>query len=172
MKARHAIPWLLCAILAVLLFHQSFAPVQVRTEYVYDSIPVPGDARLDTVPIVVPMPIPRDIDTSAVLADYFSKKTFSALYADTNIRISLKPTISRNALDSLSLEYQWLRPMSITRIQARNKHALYAGFQAGLNGSFGPELTYLHNDRWKIDLGYNLQPGYEGLMLGVGVRVF
>lgn len=174
MKTSALIPWLLAIGFALV----AFVPNSCNHHYtekvvkIYDSIPVPGVAQIDTHFVSYPVPIPTDVDTFAVLADYFSRKEYKSIYRDSSISLTIRPVISMNALDSISLEYKWLKPLSITRIESRQKHALYVGAQIGFDGFVGPRIDYIKSDQWKAGIAYGLTDQSPGLQLSFGWRVF
>lgn len=142
-----------------------------RVEKVYDSIPVPVQIAVSMPVSELPIAIPNDIDTAAVIEEYFKKRTYSLTHADTNVRINMKPVISSNRLDEFNLTYEILRPQTVSYYQEAPKHELYGGFQAG--GSFiGPAVHWNIRNKWLIGIQYNMMNEPARLQLSLSHRLF
>ena len=139
----------------------------------YDSIEVKNVIAVEAPTRVDTLSIPVEIDTSEILADYFSRKSYESQYRDSSLAINFKPVISHNRLDSLDFSYRILRPEQVSYFSENPKHELYAGVMAG--GLFaGPKVQWSIKDRWLVGAGYNLlnQPGKLQLSLTYRIAEF
>lgn len=90
---------------------------KVDSVYVYDSIP-----RYDTITIPVPIVevrnIPSVIDTMAVLADYYSSKTYNIEREINDVKFSFSPIVFKNTLsDDFTMKVQNMRPIEFSTYQ-------------------------------------------------------
>lgn len=107
------------------------------------------------------------IDTAEVLQDYFTRKQYNVSYRDTNIVIDVKPTISYNSLDSVSINYRLLRPIQVNTLAPKAKYEFLIGAQVGQQ--FAAPNLQVQKDRYYLSVGYNLiQPTW---LLGVGYKL-
>lgn len=99
-----------------------------------------------------PVRIPADIDTAAVLADYFSRKSYSIPYEDTMVKAVTDITVTGNAIERVSLDWELLNRHTLTTktVYREPKFAL----------TVGGGIAYSIPQR---------KPGFE-LLLGVNVR--
>lgn len=130
----------------------------------YDSaifIPLP-------VPVSIwrePVPEPADIDTAAVLSDYYSKKVYSEqIDVDSVLKIQITDTLSRNGLLGRQINYSLHVPTVTIRQKKPNltvsvigDSRYYAGTQIG----------------WKrvlFSAGYDFKNRYP--VIGVGLKIY
>ena len=127
--------------------------VQVTTVTRTDTLHV-TDTVLFPAPYLVTYPVtmPADIDTAAVLADYFSRKSYAIPYEDTAVKAVTDITVTGNAIERVSLDWEVLNRHTLTTktVYREPKFALTVG------GGF----AYCIAQR---------KPGFE-LLLGVNVR--
>lgn len=102
------------------------------TVYKYDTITkfINNDIyqykeTIDT--IYYPDSIPSDIDTLAILKDYYSKNKITREWSDTNLYVKLVDEISQNKIvNSNWLEYKILKPQTIvTNTEVVHKYSSY-----------------------------------------------
>ena len=113
-----------------------------------------SDTVLFPVPYSVqyPIPIPASVDTEAVIADYFARKSYAIHYEDTAIKAVTDVTISENAVEAVKMDYEVLRKNTLTTrtVYREPKFAL----------TLGGGLTYNIPDK---------KPGFE-VTVGVNYR--
>ena len=99
-----------------------------------------------------PVTIPVPIDTEAVLADYFAKKSYAIHYEDTAIKAVTDVTVSENSVEAVKMDYEILRKNTLTTktVYKEPKFALTLG--GGLSYSIP-----------------NRKPGFE-VTIGVNIR--
>lgn len=109
--------------------------------------------------------VPADVDTAAILKDYFASKTYSRDYTDSNINITIADTVSKNALGHYTLSYQWKQPVSISTYKI-------SGPVAGIefNGQkMGLSVGYINKKQWVFDAAlytdYSLRVGVKKVLL-------
>jgi hypothetical protein len=158
--------------------HSKFRPcpeVQRDTLYVYDTVVhfIP-----DTVPyyivkkdtVIVNHYIPADVDTSAILADYYnfhyySRDWYDINQSDTLIHIRLEDVISQNMPLDNNFSYRYYVPQTIINNSVTNvryQSYLYAGLSVPLNDyKWSSFNVYLANRTFLVGAGYI--PAYNGL---------
>lgn len=114
---------------------------------VSDTSYLPGDTVYRKVEVPVPTPyivnkpVPVNVDTAAILRDYYNMKVYQSYIEDTMIRASLKDSVSQNKIIGRKFEYILKRgPMVITNTvtktitePAKQKLKLFVGLE--LNGN-------------------------------------
>lgn len=144
------------------------ATIVSDTAYVHDSFP-------KYIPVSTPVPyavittdtIPSNVDTIAILKDYFAKYLYSQTIADTSISVTISDTISQNKIAGRGFSYQILRPQQIitnTTIIADKKFKAYVGLgftYANSAVGFAPHLLL----QTKKDVIYGV--GYDVVNKGV-----
>lgn len=118
---------------------------------------------IDTIPFV------DDIDTNAIVSDYFVRKETEVRYRDSNIAINIRPVIALNSLDSLSFNYRLLRPTQVNYLSPKKEYEWYVGMQVGQMVA-SPYIQCNIKDRWSVGVYYNAIGG--GISFGVGYRLF
>lgn len=152
--------WFAIVMMAVVIFallHRSCKgrgeTVRVTTVTRTDTLHV-TDTVFFPAPYLVTYPVtmPADIDTAAVLADYFSRKSYAIPYEDTAVKAVTDITVTGNAIERVSLDWELLNRHTLTTktVYREPKFALTVG------GGF----AYCIAQR---------KPGFE-LLLGVNVR--
>ena len=126
---------------------------RVTTETRTDTLRV-RDTILFPAPLTVTYrdTIPAPIDTEAVLADYFAKKSYAIHYEDTTIKAVTDVTVSENSVEAVKMDYEILHKNTLTTktVFKEPKFALTLG--AGLSYSIP-----------------NRKPGFE-VSIGVNIR--
>lgn len=111
----------------------------VKTKIEYDTI-------RDSIPSYVPYPEyiyppadtfwrDRDIDTAAILEDYFSTYFYADVIEDDSIKITINDSIRENKIASRDLKYEILYPIktiTITEEHHINNREFYFGPRAGI----------------------------------------
>ena len=94
--------------------NQEFALAKTIIEYKYDTVEVaavlPKPPKPDTIIIITP---PENVDTSAVIKEYYSKNIYNRPYSDSSISITLVDTVFENKLQKGTIEYKILRPTQV-----------------------------------------------------------
>ena len=148
------------------------APVQNAGAVILDTS---WTAFVDTIPYydtIKPEPIPADVDTNAVIKDYFSRVTYSGDTTVNELRIKYSLDLSRNRLQNINYTFQNLRP---TEIVLREKiNAISVGGIVGVN-LVAPSVVYQRGP-WQYDVSYNLldsqnNPTYSKIILGARYRI-
>lgn len=122
---------------------------------------IPGDTITDTVQVDKPVPKYvyrdtgsmdtlveyryKDVDTTQILTDYFSKVIYhDTLKDDSSAFISLSDTISRNRIQNRKLFFRNNRETKIITNNYYKQDGVYIGGKIGL-GVTGIDLMYLNN---------------------------
>lgn len=105
-----------------------------------DSIPSPERIIHDT--------IPADVDTAAILADYYSHKEYDRSFNDSNILISIQDTVSQNALGRSTINYKWKKPVQIinTLAPVTKKSMVFIGADLSTTSGLGISAAYLNKN--------------------------
>jgi hypothetical protein len=110
---------------------------KVKTEIEYDTI-------RESIPNYIPIPeyiyppadtMWRDVDTAAILKDYFSTYFYSDIIEDDSLKITINDSISENKIASRNLKYEILYPIktiTITEEHYLNKREFYVGPRVGM----------------------------------------
>ena len=153
--------------------------IQRDTIYVYDTLtheipkpyPVPV---LDTV-YLPGNTIPQDVDTAAILKDYYSYHAYNRTVEDSNIRIAIKDTLSKNNYVGSSIWYTLLKPSTtiVNTVDNRvyyNKYVTF-GFDAPIKNVDYSELEVLFvAPKWYGGLGYT--PIQNSVSIKAGMTLF
>ncbi len=102
--------------------------------------------------VTYPVTIPAEIDTAAVLEDYFSEKSYAVHYEDTAIKAVTDITVTGNQVGRVALDYELLHKHTLTTRTITEEPRLAV--------TLGGGITFSIPDR---------KPGFE-LLLGVNVR--
>lgn len=130
----------------------------------YHNIPVPAPYP---VPYKVEIPgapgstvtIPAEVDSGAVVRDYFTKRHYNDSIVNDSISIYIKEDVYRNELKRISVGYRWKAPtMVIEKTQVKEKQLLFIGAEpyGNLNqfGLFGSLIF----DTKRAAYGYGYDP--------------
>lgn len=132
---------------------------------------IPGDIRLVEIETTVPDPVfidtgafqiielPQDVDTNAILADYFRTRRYhDTLSDDTSFRAVYEATVHKNRLADFRYQHQNLRKTAIYETHIHNHtRALMAGADVMLapdRFNLGPSLLYHNrNEAYQLSVG-------------------
>jgi len=168
MKKIHYTGWVIAAMLATILFLTRgcndkgtvYHDKVVKTEYVYDTttryIKYTDTVKETSITYVA---LPSDLDTVAVLEDYFAERTYARDHVDTNIIISIYDTISKNKINHWAISYQWKQPKivnTIHRIEAP-KSSVSVGVNLHTNLGLGIGGAFINNKGIIFDASYYLK---------------
>jgi len=135
--------------------------IEKNTIKIYDStkkVIVPKmPASLQTFCLV---PVPMDVDTAAILRNFFAIYTYSQSIVDTNIHAELFDTISQNKILGRKLTYRLIKPVKTIEsttitIQPNYRGFYLGGFIDGNKTSFGigPKISF--NTKNNVQFGYD-----------------
>jgi len=95
------------------------------------------------------------LDTLALLRDYFKRRFYSRELADSNVKVLVKAQVARNRLDSLKLESKLThtREMIKKTISKPQRPTITPILSAGV-GQYEPGLLY-HHSGWVFGAGFN-----------------
>lgn len=169
------VPWIIIVILLLLLFLQrecnTHQPCPECPEIVFDTI---HDSVSYPVTIYVPKPIYKDtgttkwryhkIDTSQILADYFSKNFYlDTLLNDTNALIIIADTITRNKityrLPTINIFPHTITQTTYIKNNLTPNRKLFIGAGIGRNiNQFGlsPSLMYITKKENAYTISYDI----------------
>ena len=132
--------------------------------------------EIDTITVFVPNYIPKwhdriipgdtvykDIDTSAILEDYFAIYYYSDTIEDDSVKIIINDSISTNKIANRNLQYEILYPVktiAITEEHYLNKREFYVGPHIGASVN---ALKYIN-----VEVLFRSKKG-TALSLGIGV---
>lgn len=135
---------------------------------VFDTVPYYDTTR----PIIVaadPVPLPADIDTAAVLKDYFTRKTYRDSLQVNDVRIKVDYNLLANNLETASWQVVNLRPTQLQYFSAKEKpNRIAAGMLMGRN-LVAPNLQYSYK-KLQLQVGYNLVQDPAGPVWMVGLN--
>jgi hypothetical protein len=136
------------------------------TVYVYDTV---WHTIHDTIPwyvikhdsIVYHNTVFKDVDTAAILKDYFAIHYYTRLWQDTLISIVKHEAISKNDFISSELTYKLLKPMTvINNVTNNNFYSRYIIFGADIpfkqveHMNVNIDVMYV-TSRYYLGAGYN-----------------
>lgn len=121
------------------------------------------------ITIIDTIPFTDEIDTNAIVSNYFVRRETEVKYQDSNIVLNIRPVIVRNSLDSISFNYRLLRPTQVNYLSPKGKYEWYVGLSAG-RMNVSPYLQVNIKDKYLVGVNYNLLQG--GVGFSAGVRLF
>jgi hypothetical protein len=140
----------------------TLAHTDTITQKLYDTtthrikvpVPTPGDT--------IYIPVPANIDTQAVLKQYYAHIYYADTITDTNLVATIIDSIAKNSIIYRHFTYKWLQPQVINQVinqyNAANRWELYASCQLatyanrlGMGGGF----TLLSPGRWGLGANYD-----------------
>jgi len=153
---------------------------QTDTILIYDTIihEIPNDVHhyhvdIDTVFVPDSILIPSDVDTLAILADYYRIYNYKRAWEDSVISVTFTDQISQNRIfQSSLLQYKLLKPQTvITNTTTINNYSTYLNL--GLNSDIKflyPEITaQLITKKFSYGVGY--MPVQKGLTIHLGYNI-
>lgn len=105
-----------------------------------------------TITDTIHVNIPAQIDTAAILKQYFTLTYHSDTIRDTNLVAVISDTIGYNRLLSRTFKYQITRPTTI--VKKRPRFAAGIIFDKSLTPT--PTITCDLNRKWAVSAGYSL----------------
>lgn len=107
------------------------------------SIPLPKIVE-KPVPFIVEVPTPGDtvwmppiktkVDTLAILADYYLKRSYNDSISNDSITIYLKESVCKNELQRSHVGYRWKVPsITIKEVVLKQKQMLFLGVEPNVN---------------------------------------
>lgn len=137
------------------------------------SIDIPATPERNDSLIIVkePYPVPADVDSQAVFQAMFERRQYQVRHQDTNIVINFRPTIAENRLIGVDLDYQWLRPVSISHYSAKPTKGIYLGGQIGSMFA-GPSIDWQFNSRWMLGASYSVINTSSPLQIRVQYKIW
>lgn len=149
------------------------------TVYVYDTVVhfIPDTVpfyiiRKDTV--IVNHNIPADVDTAAILADYYAIHYYDRVWEDSLVKITLEDAITENRPLHNIFKYQLLNPQTIIEnkiIENRYSSYLYAGLTVPVTKPEYMSIDLLAAGK-KCYLGVGYSPGMKSFSVKGGVTLF
>lgn len=111
--------------------------ITVKTEIVYDTI---KDSIINYVPYLVEKTLPpeiiyKDVDTAAILKDYFTSYYYSDTIINDSLKIIINDTVYKNSISSRSVKYDILYPIKTITIKEEhflNQREFYIGPRVGM----------------------------------------
>jgi len=127
--------------------------------------------RLDSV--IIRDTVFREIDTAAILEDYFAVHYYLRTWQDSLIKVSIEDAVTENNFISNNFTYQFLRPQTlinnVTNITNFNKY-LYIGGSVTL-----PDAKYsnvgVYGAFSRSFFGLSYMPYQKGVMFTGGFRI-
>lgn len=131
------------------------------------EVPVPGDT------IWMP-PLKNKIDTLAILADYYLKRSYNDSISNDSITIYLKESVCKNELQRSHVGYRWKVPsMTIKEVVLKESQLLFLGVEPNVSlkrKEFGMYLS-ADFDTKKALIGYGYDPFNESHKLSVKAKI-
>lgn len=123
------------------------------------------------------VPVPQNVDTAAILRQFFGVYTYTQNIEDTMIKAVLSDTISENKIRGRSFTYKLVKPIrtveSTTVTNTVYNKGLFVGAFATVGksalGCFGPQAGYQFKSGKQINLGYDFVN--KGLFLSAQFRI-
>jgi hypothetical protein len=118
-----------------------------------------------------------DVDTAAILRDYFALHIYNRQWKDSLIRVNLSDTITQNRPIGNFFEYRILRPQTIINNSVDNTITYNWYWTAGIDFPI-KNIDYLefestfHFSRWYIGAGYTPQLKSADVKIGATILKF
>ena len=130
--------------------------ITIRNKIVYDTIK-----------------IPKVIDTSYAIKDYYTSKKFYQWYNDSVLNLKIVDSIYMNTLFTQTLSYEVFRKtitQDIITLKYITPNELYLNMDVaiGLKSSFIPKIVYLKGKIF-YDVGYDIFN--KNVIIGVGYKI-
>lgn len=113
--------------------------------------------------VIITDTIPSVIDTSQIIADYYSKHVYNRTWEDSSIIVELRDTITENTIISSDFSYRILRPQQKIINETIHTHKTFARYLS--IGAFGTVT-----DDFNIvgpSVSYTFRNGSVGLRIGI-----
>lgn len=139
------------------------------------AVPVPYKVEVPTPGDTVWMPpLKNKVDTAAILADYYLKRTYNDSISNDSITIYLKETVCKNRLQRDSVRYRWKAPsMAIKEVVLKQKQLLFLGVEPNVNlkkMEFGMYLS-ADFDTERALIGYGYDPYHKQHKIAVKAKL-
>lgn len=157
----------LCAYLMLRKGEAPDAQMQTIVNNIYDSTKVIAEPiyvkeiRDRILRDTVRLEIPANVDTAAILREFFTSRYYLHEYRDSNITINIKDSVRYNAIVFRQVDYRWLKPFSSSTtniIEPVAKWNWLIGFgyewrtpYPSIMPTFGAQYK-----SWSLMAGYNL----------------
>ena len=115
------------------------------------------------------IPIPADVDTMAILRDYYTKKVSVQEYRDSSLYAKINDTIFMNGIASRSFEYKILRPTKTVEVLPVPKLQVYAGAMMSKDLA-GINATGVIKGRYMVGIGYDLRGKSPFFSAGIKIK--
>jgi hypothetical protein len=142
--------------------------------YIPDTIPY-YIVKLDS--IVYRDTVFKDVDTAAILKDYYAPHYYERIWRDTALTVILKDVIAENKSIANTFTYQITRPQQIIIQQPEVTYSRYITFGAGLpfknakHMTLDLDLTFV-TPKYYFGAGYNGELNCPSIKAGVTVARF
>lgn len=154
-----------------------YTPPTLITRWIVDTVEVP-------TPYKVESPTPGDtfwkpalktkIDTLAILADYYLKRSYNDSISTDSITIYLKESVCKNQLQRSGVGYRWKVPtMTIKEVVVENKQLLFVGVEPNFNTKqleFGMYLC-ADFDTERALIGYGYDPYFKQHKFSIKAKI-
>jgi len=161
--------------------HERFRPcpeIRRDTVYVYDTI-----IRIipDTIPyyyvtidsLVIRDTIPRIVDTTQILLDYFMYHYYTRTWEDTLIKVTLSDVVTENKFLDATFSYKLLKPVQVINNSITNfnySSYLYLGGSVPVNDiKLASTDVYFANKQLLLGVGYI--PYSKGVRVTAGFKL-
>lgn len=165
-----AIAGLIIGILLTSLFRIN-PEVTTQTVYIRDTMPR-EIIKPDIVTLVekIQVPVPNDVDTAAILADYFARNIYERKWENEEVRIWVTDTLQWNKLIPGSLMYSILRPTAIntTTVRYNEKYLTLEGILP-VQDPFNPGVRFSYSSRYIYSITF--KPVTQGVEVGFGFKI-
>ncbi len=185
-KAKRITLGILIAVLAILMFlggyryHAYTHPINPPTHdttYVWDTIYHDihhYHQKIDTVLYPDSVLIPIDVDTNAILKDYFAIYKYDRHWNDSTIEVLLSDTITQNKIEGSNfLKYKLLKPQTTIINNITNVTTYKSYINLGINTDYKFQHSILElkliGPRYSVGAGYGIQD--KTLFLNAGVNI-
>lgn len=134
--------------------------VQVDTIFVVDSIEVPAPYPVEVISPV----IPTDVDTAAVISEFFSKNVYDRKIIETeHLSVGVKDTVSGNKLTTGSVYYELRYPKTTKWKKTRDR----VNLNIDTRGVAG---VMWQRDKFVFSGGYDIVN--KTPVLGIGINIY
>ena len=117
--------------------------------------------------------IPLDVDTMAILADYFSVRFYERDYEKEYLNLTIRDSISQNRIIFSEMDYTLYKDTVFVNIHEKEiiemfKRGFYGHLDISLN-SLSPGISYMNRKGYQIGLGVHLY-NIDGVRLSPHLR--
>jgi len=169
-----------CPVKEYVTEYQDKIVLDTVVEYVYETDTLTVEKSIlvhDTITEVEYRDVPADVDTMAILSDYYAVKTFGDTLVDNDDLFAyMRSEVSQNQLEHVSLDYSIKRPIEVvntTNVLNPVKNILYVDGELGGNtGQFNASigLSLINKKKQKYSFRYDLM--HKTYHIGMGFKIF